>query len=127
MKHDNINKYIDAFFTGKPVIFVCIILGVLFLVLAFDKTSRLNRENASTSPHTNPVAQISKAEENKDVTYTFTQTTIASDDFALSTTKIVKFSFSEVLYLVNSYGNYMPLINEDGTPMTLAQFEEVYR
>lgn len=38
--------------------------------------------------------------------------------------RIVKFSVSDALYIVSHNGTYTPLLNEDGTPMTLTQFEE---
>lgn len=119
MKRTDNPSYVSL--PGKIVLIICAILGVLFL---FKVTSISNNSTNRTMHENNPVP-MSKVENESDSEYTFTETTIAKADFALSTTRIVKFSFSEVLYIYDSRGGYEPLLNEDGTPMTLTQFEEV--
>lgn len=119
MKRDNNPGYISL--PGRIVLLICAILGALFM---FKVTSISNNSTNRTS-HANAPVPMSKAESEPDSEYTFTEITIAKEEFVMSTTRIVKFSFSEVLYIVNSYGGYEPLLNEDGSPMTLTQFEEV--
>ena len=102
MKRTDNLSYISL--PGKIVLIICAILGVLFLF----KVASINNNSTNRTSHADaPVP------------------TIAKEEFVMSTTRIVKFSFSEVLYIFNSYGGYEPLLNEDGTPMTLTQFEEV--
>lgn len=119
MKRDNNPGYISL--PGRIVLLICAILGVLFM---FKVTSISNNSTNRTS-HANASVPMSKVESEPDSEYTFTEITIAKEEFVMSTTRIVKFSFSEVLYIVNSHGGYEPLLNEDGSPMTLTQFEEV--
>lgn len=106
---------------GKIVLIICAILGVLFLF----KVASIGNNSTNRTPRTDAPVPMSKVESVPDSEYTFTEITIAKEEFVMSTTRIVKFSFSEVLYIVNSYGGYEPLLNEDGSPMTLTQFEEV--
>lgn len=117
MKH-NYPGYISL--PCRVVLIVCVVLSAVFLI----RVSAIGSRNTSETPPMSNVSAMSKVESGADPTYTFTESTIAKEDFALSTARIIKFSFSEVLYLANSYGNYTPILNEDGTPMTLTQFEE---
>lgn len=119
MKRTNNPSYVSL--SGKIVLVICAILGVLFLF----KVTNISNNNTNRTPRTDAPIPMSKVESVPDSEYTFTETTIAKEEFIMSTTRIVKFSFSEVLYIFNSYGGYEPLLNEDGTPMTLTQFEEV--
>lgn len=119
MKRTNNPSYVSL--SGKIVLVICAILGVLFLF----KVTSISNNNTNRTPRTDAPIPMSKVESVPDSEYTFTETTIAKEEFIMSTTRIVKFSFSEVLYIFNSYGGYEPLLNEDGTPMTLTQFEEV--
>lgn len=119
MKRTNNPSYVSL--SGKIVLVICAILGVLFMF----KVTSISNNSTNRAPRTDAPVPMSKVESAPDSEYTFTETTIAKEEFVMSTTRIVKFSFSEVLYIFNSYGGYEPLLNEDGTPMTLTQFEEV--
>lgn len=119
MKRTNNPSYVSL--SGKIVLVICAILGVLFLF----KVTSISNNSTNRTPRADVPVPMSKVESVPDSEYTFTETTIAKEEFIMSTTRIVKFSFSEVLYIFNSYGGYEPLLNEDGTPMTLTQFEEV--
>ncbi|WP_300944301.1 hypothetical protein [uncultured Duncaniella sp.] len=119
MKRTNNPSYISL--PGKIVLIICAILSVLFLF----KVASIGNNSTNRTSHTDAPVPMSKVESVPDSEYTFTEITIAKEEFVMSTTRIVKFSFSEVLYIVNSYGGYEPLLNEDGSPMTLTQFEEV--
>lgn len=119
MKRTNNPSYISL--PGKIVLIICAIFGVLFLF----KVASIGNNSTNRTSHTDAPVPMSKVESVPDSEYTFTEITIAKEEFVMSTTRIVKFSFSEVLYIVNSYGGYEPLLNEDGSPMTLTQFEEV--
>lgn len=119
MKRTNNPSYVSL--SGKIVLVICAILGVLFLF----KVTSISNNSTNRTPRADAPVPMSKVESVPDSEYTFTETTIAKEEFVMSTTRIVKFSFSEVLYIFNSYGGYEPLLNEDGTPMTLTQFEEV--
>ena len=119
MKRTNNPSYVSL--SGKIVLVICAILGVLFMF----KVTSISNNSTNRAPRTDAPVPMSKVESAPDSEYTFTETTIAKEEFVMSTTRIVKFSFSEVLYIVNSYGGYEPLLNEDGSPMTLTQFEEV--
>lgn len=119
MKRTNNPSYISL--PGKIVLIICAILGVLFLF----KVASINNNSTNRTSHADAPVPMSKIESEPDPEYTFTETIIAKEEFVMSTTRIVKFSFSEVLYIFNSYGGYEPLLNEDGTPITLTQFEEV--
>lgn len=99
-----------------------VVLSVLYASAWVEKFLQGDQKSLGTPEEVQPVV-ISQ-----DVSpqLTFEIETVATREGAgtMDGIKIVKFNFSNRLYIMNSYGCFYPVVNDNGHHMTLAEFQQ---
>lgn len=122
MSHNN-NKQETSNAQNGAIFYL--MLGLLFTVIVFLLARLFPTASADNKPP-EIIATVSQTENDTHSVQVKIVAEVESDSKLIDGyLRIVKFSISDALYIVSNHGTYTPLLNEDGTPMTLTQFEEV--